>query len=150
MYKVRHVTLYHLSVEWMKTSVLKVSHTFTCSLMVDCRGCNSIYSRLFTWLAYISLWLFIELYSNLSHRMRLLDVLLMNCISLHCFPAGLYWTTYSLVYHICRTPSSSNPGCHSLYPQPILSTSHLIHLPSICPLFFVSLPLTLLLLSFLI
>lgn len=76
----------------------------------------------------------------------ILDVLLIKCISLQYFLAAEYWVIYSSVYRICRTPSSSNPGrpvCHSLNPQPTQSTSHLACVPSICPLFFLSLPLQL-------
>lgn len=49
-------------------------------------------------------------------KSRILDVLLIKCISLQCFLAGLYLAIYSSAYHTCHTPSSSSPGSRSVFP----------------------------------
>lgn len=49
-------------------------------------------------------------------KSRILDVLLIKCISLQCFLAGLYLAIYSSAYHMCHTPSSSSPGSRSVFP----------------------------------
>lgn len=49
-------------------------------------------------------------------KSRILDVLLIKCISLQCFLAGLYLAIYSPDYHTCHTPSSSSPGSRSVFP----------------------------------
>lgn len=55
-----------------------------------------------------------------DQRSKILDALLIKCISLHCFLAARRLVIVTFVYHICRAASSSSPGsrsCRSLRPQ---------------------------------